>query len=383
MRALFAEYLVWKTPFRVGSHYYAGHFLEQGWDVGWIGGEFHLFNLVNNRAELVRKGPIWRQGGAKNADGVWEYSALKLLPYRRMAGLENEHFAWSGDRWTWPRLSRVLARHRYATGDLLWLSNLHAYSWLARRDRFRVIVYRAADDHAAFAESPASLSAVEQEVVERSHVVFAVSHAVYERLRRIGESNVIHLPNGVNLKRFAQIAPPPPEYLPLRKPIAVYVGSIHYWFDVELLAAVAEQRQDMSFVLIGQANTSLARLSGLSNVYFLGTRMPEQLSGYLQHADVGLIPFVRSRMTESINPLKMYEYLACGLPVVSTDLAEIRAMAAPVYLASDAPAYLDALDAALAASDEEKDQFRRYAAQHTWEARYAQVDAALAPLFVA
>ena len=54
-KVLFAEYLVWDTPFRVGSHYYAGHFLNLGWEVGWLGGEFHPFNLLNNWPELARK----------------------------------------------------------------------------------------------------------------------------------------------------------------------------------------------------------------------------------------------------------------------------------------------------------------------------------------
>jgi hypothetical protein len=55
MRVLFAEYLTWNTPYRVGSHYYARHFLDLGWEVGWLGGEFHALNLLQNRAELARK----------------------------------------------------------------------------------------------------------------------------------------------------------------------------------------------------------------------------------------------------------------------------------------------------------------------------------------
>jgi len=375
MKALFAEYLVWDTPFRVGSHHYASHFLDCGWEVGWLGGEFHPFNLLNNRPELARKFPIWRQGGRRRPCGPWEYAAFKLFPYRRWGPLDREGLAWKGDRWTLPPVRRVLASTGFERADLLWLTNVHAYPWLVRRGGWRAVIYRAADDHAAFAASPRSLRAVEEEVVRRADGVFAVSHAVYERLRRVRSEEVYHLPNGVDLARFEAVQPRPPEYAHLHRPIAVYVGAIHYWFDVGLLTEVARRRADVSFVLIGQAHVPLTRLTDLPNVHFLGTRPPEEVPAYLQHADVGLIPFVRSPLTDSINPLKMYEYLACGLPVVSADLAEVRAMEAPVYLVLDGASFCAALDSALSIRGVERGTYRAYAAQHTWQARYAQVDA--------
>ncbi len=373
MRVLFAEYLVWDTPFRVGSHYYAGHFLNLGWEVGWLGGEFHPFNLLNNWPELARKFPIWRQGGWPHQGGPWEYTAFKLLPYRRWGPLNREGLAWNGDRWALPPVRRVLARAGFDRADLLWLTNVHTYPWLIRQPGYRAIVYRAADNHAAFAASPSSLQAVEDTVVRRADVVFAASHAVYERLRRMRSEGVYHLPNGVDLARFEAAQPPPPEYARLHRPIAAYVGAIHYWFDLEMLAEVARRRDDISFVLIGQAQVSLTPLTDLPNVYFLGTRPPEKVPAYLQHADVGLIPFIRSPLTDSINPLKMYEYLACGLPIVSTDLAEVRAMEAPLHLVRDVTGFCTALEAALSATDTERETYRVYAAQHTWQARYAQV----------
>ncbi len=382
MKVLFAEYLVWDTPFRVGSHHYARHFLDLGWEVGWLGGEYHPFNLINNRPELARKFPVWKRGGATSTSaphspGPWEYSAFKLFPYRRWGPLDRESLAWEGYRWTLPPVRRVLANAGFDRADLLWLTNIHAYPWLVRQPGYRAIVYRAADDHAAFAASPHSLSDVEQEVARRSDAVFAVSHRVFERLRHIRPNRVHHLPNGVDLARFETIQPPPVEYDGLRRPIAVYVGAIHYWFDVDLVAEVARQRSDVAFVLIGQANVPLTSIADLPNVHILGTRPPEQVPAYLQHADVGLIPFTKSALTDSINPLKMYEYLACGLPVVSADLAEVRAMNAPVHLARDVAGFHAALDAALSITETDRETFRAYAAQHTWQQRYAQVDAVI------
>ena len=223
MKILFAEYLVWDTPFRVGSHHYARHFLDLGWEVGWLGGEFHPFNLLNNRPELARKLPIWRRGGQRRPDGPWEYAAFKLLPYRRQGPLDRESLAWNGDRWTLPSVRHALSRAGFDHADLLWLTNIHAYSWLVRQSGYRAVIYRAADDHAAFAESPRSLRAVEDTVARRADAVFAVSHAVFERLDRARSGGVYHLPNGVDMARSGMTS----------------VELLPTWLDLAVLSCLA------------------------------------------------------------------------------------------------------------------------------------------------
>jgi glycosyltransferase involved in cell wall biosynthesis len=379
-RVLFAEYLVWDTPFRVGSHHYAGHFVDLGWNVGWLGGEFHAYNLLNNRAELARKVPIWRRGGSRRRAGPWEYVPLKLLPYRKAGVLGNARLAWHGHRWTLPPVKRALERGGFDGGDVLWLTNIQAYPWLTKWGAWDVTVYRAADEHSAFAGSPRSLRSVEEQVVRSVDVVFAASHGVYDRLRQLRPRGVYHLPNGVDLTRFGGVHPAPDEYRAIPRPIAVYVGAISYWFDLQLVAEVARARPGVSFVLIGEARVPARPLASIPNVHLLGPRQPEQVPAYLQHADAGLIPFVRSALTNNINPLKMYEYLACGLPVVSTDLTELRLMKAPVFLAAGPSEFGGALDGAFAVRDHEKDAYRTYASGHTWEARYERLDSVLGKL---
>jgi len=179
------------------------------------------------------------------------------------------------------------------------------------------------------------------------------------------------------MDRFCVPQPYPPEYETLSRPIAVYVGAIHNWFDIDLLLETARLRDDVSFILIGQAYIPLKEITALPNVQFLSTRPPELVPAYLQHADVGLIPFVRSPLTNAINPLKMYEYMASGLPVISTDLVEIRAMGAPVTIVHDATSFSNALDTAFEARNTNQATYLAYAAKNSWEARYAKVDALL------
>ncbi len=373
MRVLFAEYLTWNSPFRVGSHYYARHFLELGWQVGWLGGEFHLQNLLGNRTELARKLPIWRQRGIQHADGLWEYTCLKLAPYRNWGPLASEALAWNGYRLTYPSVRRVLGRNGFDQADLLWLTNPQAYPWLINAPAYSRIIYRVADDQTLRPGAPPSIAHVEERIAARADAVLVVHPTMLDRFRATAAERVHLLPNGVDPARFAEQQPRPPEYPAPGHPVAVYVGAILHYFDAALLAQVAQERPGLQFYLIGEATIPLSELAALPNVHLLGPRPPEEIPAYLQHAQVGLLPFTRSPVANVIS-LKMYEYLACGLPMIHSGLSPETAGDMPVLLAATPDAFCRALDRALATSDAERARYRAYVQAHTWAARFQVVD---------
>ncbi len=379
MKVLFAEYLTWDAPFRVGSHYYARHFLDLGWEVGWLGGEFHPQNLLGNRDALGRKFPIWRHGGIQHEGGPWEYVPLKLAPYRNWGPLASEVLAWKGYRWTIPSVRGMLARGGFDRADLLWLTNPQAYPWLIREPGYDHVIYRVADDLTVRPAAPPSIVHIEEEVARRADAVVVVHPSTFDRFQAWAPGRTHLLPNGVDLDRFADSYPRPSEYPEPGRPVAVYVGSILHYFDSELLAEVATRRPDVQFMLIGEARVPLGRATELPNVCLLGPRMPEHVPPYLQHAQVGLLPFTQSPVANVIS-LKMYEYLACGLPMIHSGLAPETAEDMPVMLAYDADAFCDALDRALAVTDEERASYRAYVEQHSWRARYRTLDSLLQSL---
>jgi glycosyltransferase involved in cell wall biosynthesis len=133
----------------------------------------------------------------------------------------------------------------------------------------------------------------------------------------------------------------PPEALcAVPRPIAGFIGLVQHWFDVELMAAVARRMPEVSFVVVGDCQVDVGALAALDNVFLLGRQPYASLPAYCAAFDVGLIPFVRSSMTENVNPIKLREYLAAGLPVVSTALPEVHGFAPDVLLADDAEAFV-------------------------------------------
>jgi glycosyltransferase involved in cell wall biosynthesis len=129
--------------------------------------------------------------------------------------------------------------------------------------------------------------------------------------------------------------PCPEDLAKLPRPIMGFVGMIGEWVDLDLVAALARTRPDASIVMIGPELTGRGPCAGLPNVHFLGSRDHKLLPAYLRHFDVGLIPFRHVPLTHNANPIKLYEYVAAGLPVVSTPLPAVEAVEDAVWLAED------------------------------------------------
>jgi glycosyltransferase involved in cell wall biosynthesis len=123
-----------------------------------------------------------------------------------------------------------------------------------------------------------------------------------------------------------------------RRPMAGYIGSLDHWFDVELMEGVIERQPGYDFVFAGRVeDTKVLRLKRYSNVKLLGEIAYREVPLLLSRCDVGIIPFEKVPLTLSTNPVKLYEYFAAALPVVSTALPEVEQFGKLVYIA-DSPA---------------------------------------------
>jgi glycosyltransferase involved in cell wall biosynthesis len=142
------------------------------------------------------------------------------------------------------------------------------------------------------------------------------------------------------------------------------------WFDFNLVAMAARQRPDVSFVLIGPAGLARQRLPKLPNLHVIGPVPWSELPPYLQHSAVGLIPFdIRNHrdLINGVNPLKLYEYAACGIPIVSVAWPELRKLNAPAELAEEPDEFVRAIGRMLV-SPPSADLLKAFAARHDWDA---------------
>jgi glycosyltransferase involved in cell wall biosynthesis len=252
-----------------------------------------------------------------------------------------------------------------------------------------LIVYHCVDDIAAQERiDTASFRAAEERFAARADLVLASAPALAERLRGISE-HVLEAPNVADTGLFAgALSPGPldPGMAALPAPRIVFTGAIvSIKLDMGMLAELARLRPQWSFALVGPVgpgdpHTDVSPLSAEPNIHLLGARSYRQLPEVLRAADAGLIPYARNELTESIFPMKVYEYLAAGLPVVATPLPALAGVA-DVARAGDAAGIAALLDEALAQdSDERRAARSQRAATHSWEARLAEIAAAVAAL---
>lgn len=160
--------------------------------------------------------------------------------------------------------------------------------------------------------------------VSLSDMVLCTSDRLFETARSINPHSYL-VPNGCDFEYFSQAAagvlPVPADIANIPGPIIGYVGVVATWVDLQLIDRLATEFPDCSVVVVGPMY-NVSDVPQKPNLHWLGFKPYEELASYTQRFNVGIIPFIESNMTESVNPIKMWEYIASGLPVVSTAIPE-------------------------------------------------------------
>ena len=153
-----------------------------------------------------------------------------------------------------------------------------------------------------------------------------------------------------------------------------FYGTLRDWVDLDLVAQVARARPSWSIALLGQQLDDVSRVAGLPNVHLLGRKAHAELPAYCKGMDVGLIPYRIDERMKFVNPIKLREYLSAGLAVVSTPVPEVRRYERFCSIADGAPAFIDAVERALATDSLERKKERSAAMlAETWPMRVAAV----------
>jgi glycosyltransferase involved in cell wall biosynthesis len=175
------------------------------------------------------------------------------------------------------------------------------------------------------------------------------------------------------------VAPPWFDMQPARGPQETvtigYIGSLTSWLDWNTIELAASLHPEWRFVLIGRVESEeAAKLARFENVHLLGEIPYAELARHIAEFHVAMIPFRLTPLTLMTNPIKLYEYFACGLPVVSSALPEVMPFSEMVYIAKDAPDFVTKLEQAISEPDELKALRRATARHETWVDRCRQIE---------
>ena len=269
------------------------------------------------------------------------------------------------------QIRRALRRVR--SGPVQLWSFTPDVAYLLGRFGEEKVVYYCVDDHSQFTGyDAAQVLRDEEQLCRRADLVVTTSMSLQES-KSPWNPNTILVPHGVDYDHFSRAVkedlPAPADIASIPRPRLGFFGLIRDWVDLDLLAEVARRRPDWHIVLLGDSTVDLSPYRGVKNIHFLGRKPYADLPAYCRQFDVGLIPFKINELTRAVNPIKLREYLAAGLPVVSTPLPEVKLYAGLVELAGDGLAFELALNRSLGSSASARRVLNGTIAQETWLAK--------------
>lgn len=367
----------WDTPYWTNKQHTAAHLAQAGWRVLYvesIGLRAPKIGSGTDWARIARR--LWRglSGPRKVAEGLWVFSPL-VIPFRHdhpvIRGLNR--FLLGGT------LQRFMTRQRF-NRPMVWtyhpyvldlLDQLHADPATATGP----LVYHCVDDLSAIPGIDAdAFNAEERRLLQRADCVFTTSPALHAKCSAHHE-RVHDFPNVVDAEHFGRARLPgdlPGDLQSIPSPRLVYVGALSdFKVDFPLLEQVARAHPQWQVVLIGeeregQADPQLASLAQLPNVHRLGHRPYQRLPDYLRGMDVGLLPTRINDYTRSMFPMKYFEYLAAGVPVVSTPLEFTRDHAHGLAIGADAIGFAEAVAAQLRRGRLTDNEVASFVGENTW-----------------
>ena len=240
------------------------------------------------------------------------------------------------------------------------------------------VVYDCLDLATGFSNVAKSLGQLETALLASADLVVAASRPLAEHVAR--QRPAVLIRNAADIEFFGRGFT---ERLAGERPVIGYFGAIADWFNIEWIEHCAAARPHWEFRLIGRTDgCDISRAAQLPNVTFFGEKPYEELPPFLQQVDVAVIPFKLMELTRCTNPVKLYEYMAAGKPVVAARMPEVVEATDLVYIADDAGSFTDRLDQALAEDSVALRQRRQeWAREHNWANRARQFEQAIEASF--
>ena len=363
----------WDNPFWTNKQHVAVELAKLGHRVFYIDSLGLRRPSVNSQdiSRIARRIEKALRCPRKVQNNLWVWSPL-LLPFQSIAAVRNFNRIIL-NRW----LDHWLKRLDFDK-DIFWTYN-PLTSKLFSTEEYDKLIYHCVDEIKAQPGMPVHiLEEAENELVTRSDFVFTTSRHLYETRKRLNP-HTHYFSNVADFDHFSKAIDAetaiPEDLLAIPKPRIGFIGAISgYKIDFNLIEYLAKAHPYYSFVLIGKVGegdpwTNIEQLKNLKNIYLLGPRPYASLPCYLKGFDVAMLPNNLNEYTKSMFPMKFFEYLAAGKPVVSTDLDSLKEFESIIFLSQDYQEFSTNLSKALEHPKENLEEGLALAKKFTYESR--------------
>lgn len=365
-KVLMGEGLDYNGTLKIGNHQYAKLLSKNDYEVLWLSPIYNnIYKYFKNEkydlSSLNKINEIYTN--------LYEYKPKSLLMYGNNPIFRAKLFNKLTIDFTYPNIKKVLNKNGFIDVDILWINNMKYY-YLKDIVKYNKLFYRCSDDISGFKGVCKSMLYFEQRLIKEADKVFITSKDLIEKKSTLRD-DLVYLPNGVELNNFQREKYiMPDEFRNVNNKKCIFVGALHDWIDVDLIKYCCKKLNAIEFYFIGPVDTDLSLLNGINNIHLLGKRKYDDIPNYLYYSDASIIPFKVNNLTNSITPVKLYEYMSVGLNVVTTNFKEMNYIKSPAYIAKSYDEFCDYLLQAIENKDINKEKNIQFSKENTWDKRF-------------
>jgi len=363
----------WHQEIHCSTQIYAEYFLKAGHRVTYMQGMSHAGRLLASKGNASS----WWEG-PRREDQAWVFTPLSIVPYMSRRPLRSSLAADLAYLSCVPDLKAQVKRSGNGLPDVIWTARPGSGA-LKRIFPDSLLVFQVVDYYPAYRGE--YIKDVEREDYQRADHLFLIGHSMVPYLvEELGvlRSKITVLGQGVALGEYKQDREIPDDLARTSSPRAIWVGVLEKG-DARLFEAAAESigKRGGSLVLVGpEAKWAEDLQHRYSNVHVLGARAPSRVPSYLCHSDVGLMLYDQSRQQvyRGQNPLKLYEYAAAGLSILSTPHEEFEYLDPPVIEVCEVKDVAEAIDHGLEQRDQWREDALNFVSDRSWTSRFMEAE---------
>lgn len=273
-------------------------------------------------------------------------------------------------------INNAVASLNFTNKKVAWMTHPYHYLYQGCAGEC-AIVYECYDEHVFDSSGKRNkrTGLMESELARNAQLNIATAKPLFGKLAAVNKKTVL-IPNGVMYDLFSQCQSSrvalSPELKMLKRPIIGMMGNLYHGYDFKLLNDIISKKKDWSFVFVGavaeNAKRDVTNLSKHSNFHLFGWRAYEELPCFLKGFDVAIIPYKVNEWTNTINPNKVYDYFAAGVPVVATPIEELLRLKDCLCLCNSSEEFFQGIESAVKGEMHDKIQTAIEVAKNlSWE----------------
>jgi glycosyltransferase involved in cell wall biosynthesis len=286
--------------------------------------------------------------------------------------------------WAWKLLLKFKLKRLGFSKSILWFSRPYMHNLLnGIKSEFKI--YHIVDEYSSYGKITSKkknkIKYMERELLKKVDMVIVVSKELFDSKSKFNDNTYL-IPNGVDFGTYNSVyngvTEKPLDVAMLESPIIGYSGLISSRLNLDLIEDVAEERPDWSIALVGSVSEKckaiLNELCKKRNIWYLGLKSHDKVPHYIKAFDVCIIPYRITEETQNLSSLKLYEYMAMGKPIVTSDFKSIDKLKKYVRVAKQKNDFIKYIEDSLNEKNSDKVSERRsFAADNTWENRIMRI----------